>query len=191
MNPRQWATRLRPVGSQGVPMLPADHGLFGYTYPIEIASLSSLLSVLGAGILQGSRIRRLPACRITNLHVHVQVAGATLANCYAALYRADGTLVTQTTDQSTSWQTAGYKTMPITPYDHPGGDLQVGVWYGSGGTAPSILRSGSGTGTPATQGQSAGNYSAFSAGTGLTTSAPANVSGSTPQGSLFFWFGVS
>lgn len=176
-----------------VPMLPEDHGLIGWSCPIDYATQQSLLSVAAAaGTLRLTRIRRLPATSITNLHIFITVAGATLSNCYAGLYTAAGTLVAQTADQSTAWQSVGAKTMALTggPYSLAAGDYYVGFWY-NGTTAPTVQRSGIGTlNTQINLGQSSGNFNASDANTGLTTTAPGTI-GTQTASVLHWWVAVS
>lgn len=179
------------VSAQGVEARPADHGLLAWSVPIDVARDSSLMSAIGAGILIGTRMRRVPAGPITNLHVFAAVAGATLSNCFAAAFTDAGVLIGQTADQSTAWQSGGYKTMPLVggPFSFAGGDLNVGIWY-NGTTAPTLIRSGSGAGGSGTVGQVAGGFNAFSSNSGLTTTAPASL-GTKSLSAIRFWTGVS
>lgn len=178
------------IDVQGIPSLPADHGLKGWSTPTHAIGTGALMSTLGAGVLHGSRVRRVPAGTITNLHMIMSPAGATLSNCFAALFASNGTLLGVTADQSAAWLTVGYKTMPlVTPANHSGGDLLVGAWY-NGTTAPSPLRAGGTTGAPNIAGQSA-DFDSFTFGTGLTTTPPASVAAAIGQGNICYWFGVS
>lgn len=175
-----------------VAMLPADHGLISWSVPIDYATTNSLISAAGAaGVLVLTRIRRTPAATITNLHVDVAGAGSGLTNSFAALFTSAGALLGQSADQSTAWQSAGFKTMPLAggALGFAGGDLYVGIWY-NGTTAPALLRSGSGAGGAATPGQVSGNFNASSANAGLTTTAPSNL-GAQSSINLRFWAAVS
>lgn len=176
-----------------VPMLPVDHGLIAWTVPIDYATASSLLSVeASAGTLRLTRIRRVPAGPATNIVIYVQTAGATLSNCFAALYTAAGSLVGQTADQSTPWQSVGVKTMAISggPISIPAGDYYAGLWY-NGTTAPTVLRSGMGSNGPqANLGQSDGNYNTALADTGLAATAPSNI-GTQTRSALRWWAALS
>jgi hypothetical protein len=183
------ASRL-PSGT--TPMLPEDHGLIAWSVPIDYAAASSLMSAIGAGVLHLTRIRRVPAATITNLHSHVAVAGATLTagQCFAALYTAAGTLLGVTASQHTAWQSVGSKTMALTaPVAVPAGDYYVGLWY-NGTTAPTMIRSGSGTGGSNTVGQVSGSFNSSSADTGLTTTAPATL-GAQTAAAIRYWVALS
>ncbi len=176
------------------PMLPEDHGLIGWSVPIDYATQVSLLSVeAGAGTLRLSLMRRLPAATITNLHIVVTTAGSglTAGQCFAALYSRAGTRLGVTADQSTDWASVGVKTMPLTaPVAVPAGDYYVGLWY-NGTTAPTVLRSNQGgVGVQATIGQVAGNFNTSRADTGLTTTAPATI-GAQTLSVLRWWVAVS
>lgn len=176
------------------PMLPEDHSLIGWSCPLDYARDVSALTVeVGAGNLRLSAIRRVPAATITNLHVCVTGAGATLTSgqCLAALYTRAGALLGVTATQHTAWQSTGIKTMALTaPVAVPAGDYYVGFWY-NGTTAPNFSRSGLGGVTAqATFGQVSGNYSAANADSGLTTTAPATL-GTQAQSLLHWWVAVS
>jgi hypothetical protein len=122
----------------------------------------------------------------------VTTPGSSLSNCFGALYTAAGALVGQTADMSTAWQSSGLQTMPLVggPYNVAAGDYYVGLWY-NGTTAPTINRSGHGFAAPQTNlGQSAAQYNAAFANTGLTTTAPATI-GAKTSGVLHFWVAIS
>ncbi len=182
---------LTSLDARFAPMLPSDHGLIAWSVPIDYASATSLMSVLGAGVGALTMIRRLPACTITNLHCLLTAAGVSLSNCYAALYTSGGALLGQTADQSTAWQSIGFKTMPLTggPLAFAGGNVYVQLWY-NGTTAPSVLRSGLGSANAPTVGQSSGNFNAATSGTGLTTTAASNL-GTQSASNIRFWAAVS
>lgn len=171
-------------------MLPKDHGLIAWSAPLDYARDTSLLSVeAGAGNLRLSMVRRVPAATVTNLHVAVVTAGATLTSgqCFAALYSRAGALLGVTATQHTAWQSTGIKTMALTaPVAVPAGDYYVGLWY-NGTTAPALARSGLGAVSgQATFGQVSGNFTAANADSGLTTTAPATLG--TQSASLLHWW---
>lgn len=178
-----------------VPNLPEDNGLIGWSCPVDYARDVSLASVeVAAGTLRLSRIRRLPAASITNLHLIVTTAGSglTAGQCFAALYTAAGALIGVTADQSTAWASSGVKSMAIAggPVSVAAGDYYVGFWY-NGTTAPTVLRAGLGsTSGMATIGQASGTFNAANANTGLTTTAPASL-GTQTASLLRWWVAVS
>lgn len=179
----------RYLGAQA----PVDHGVIAWSVPIDFATQQSAMSIeIGAGTLRLTRIRRVPPGNITNLIIYVNVGGSTLSNCFAALYSAAGSLLGQTADQSTNWQSLGPKVMPLVggAVAVPAGDYYVGLWY-NGTTAPTVQRSGTGVaGTQLNLGQAAADYNAAYANTGLTTTAPPTI-GAKTSSALRFWVAVS
>jgi hypothetical protein len=176
------------------PTVPADNGFTGWSVPLIYPSAASITSGEGvaAGTMRGTRIRRFAGGTISNLYICVTTAGATLSNCFAALYGSDGALFGQTADQSTAWQSTGVKQMALASpaADVPSGDIFVCFWF-NGTTAPTLMRIGYAlSATQMNYGLSAANSNFFHANTGLTTTAPATIGTKTASG-LGFWVAVS
>jgi len=175
--------------------LPADHGLIAWSAPLDFTRDTSLLSVeVAAGYLRLSRLRRVPPCSATNLHVCVTTAGSGLTanQCFGALYTAAGTLVAQTGDQSTNWASTGVRTMTLAggPYTLGAGDYYVGLWY-NGTTPPTLLRGGLGAVAGQVDfGQVSGTYNASVGNNGLTTTAPGTI-GTQTASVLRWWVALS
>lgn len=135
---------------------------------------------------------------VSNISVFVSTAGSSLTSGQnlATLYRADGTLLSSTADQTTAWASSGGALMPLTTpqtlQGSPGGYCWVGLL--SNGTTPVTLRAGSGqaalvniTGTGTASG--AAMWSAL-IGTGRT--APATFTPSSlATTSISYWIGLS
>jgi len=127
---------------------------------------------------------------ISNLHVEVSTAGATLtaSQCLIGLYSAAKALLATAPDQSAAWTSLGVKTAAITPQVVPIGSCYV-VLFGNGTTMP-FFRAGNAVAGGAQNGiLSAANSRFATADTGRTTTLPATLGAFTAQGSL--WAGVS
>jgi hypothetical protein len=178
------------IETQGLPMLPSDHGLIGWTCPMAVAPNASALSP--AGTLYGTRIRRLPARTITGLAVTITSGGSALTTdqCFSAAWNASSkALFGVSGDQSVAWASPGYKMMPFVggPLSWPGGDLDVGMWY-RGTTGPSVARSGANA-VHNNVGLNAPDLAVWTADTGLTTTAPATLGAQTAS-TISLWMGV-
>lgn len=173
--------------ASNIEVKPSNHNLIGWTFDPLIANNNYALQA--AGTLYGVRIYIGKATTISNVIIGVQTAGGTLANSYVALYQ-NGTLLTQSADQSTSWQSTGMKTIAITPQSVSKGSVDVVFWCGSWATAPNFYRAGGQTGTLHTVGQSTTEIRFFSADTGKTTTAPGTLGAKTAL-IVAYWVGLS
>lgn len=172
--------------------LPADRGYAAWNFPLQYAPGGTALGT--AGTLYLSRIRRVPAQTISNIHCFVNVIGSSLTSgqCFAALFTAAGSNVAVTADQATAWASIGVKTMALAaPYANPSvADLYVGAWF-NGTTGPQLWRMATGfSGAIPNVGLSAPNLQAATADTGLTTTPPANL-GTQTLLSIEYWFALS
>lgn len=171
---------------------PSDRGWKAYAFPIVIATGGTVLAT--AGTMYFTRIRRVPAGSISNIHIYVAVAGATLTagQCFAALFTAGGTRVGVTGDQAAAWASTGLKNMALdAPYNNQTvADLYAAFWF-NGTTGPNVYRgSTSFSSLVPNLGLSAPNFVAGSADTGLTASAPASMGSQTPL-SFHYWAALS
>lgn len=172
--------------------LATDSGLAGWTFdPQNRADNATLLP--SAGLMKVVRIRALSSV-ITNILLHFTVGGSSLSNCYAALYNDAGALLgagAVTADQSTAWQSSGLKTCALnTPQAVTRGDIyRIGFWW-NGTTAPTASRGSNAGSTIINVGQSASTARFATANSGLTNSAPSNLSGLAGDGTAW-WVGIS
>ncbi len=168
---------------------PPDYALLGWTFDPRLAAAATILPTAGAVRL--ARIKLPSAATITNIHILVTTAGATLTSGqnFAALWTDAGVRLAQTTDQTTAWQSTGYKTMALaTPQAVTGGMVVVGLWS-NGTTLPTLARTTALNAFVPNLGLASG-FAYSSADTGLTTTAPATL-GAESAASTAYWFGVS
>jgi hypothetical protein len=82
--------------------------LLGWTYDPAMAGATGV-TLSAAATLQLGRIPLPAAMTVTNVIVNGgSVPGVTLTHSYLALFKSDGTIIGQTADQSTPWQSASY-----------------------------------------------------------------------------------
>ncbi|MFJ1539294.1 hypothetical protein ACIODS_12195 [Micromonospora chalcea] len=182
-------------GSGGVindPSRPADRGYLTWTHPPYANTGVNLIP--NAGILYLRRIRRVPPAAVTSILAYVGGGGSALTagQCGAALYTAAGTLIGQTADQASSWQSGGLKTMPLVggPYQVTAGDYYVAVWW-NGTTSPQLARAGTGLFTALPNaGLAAPAFDAATANGSVTTTAPATL-GAQTIAAIEFWFALA
>lgn len=166
---------------------PSDHNVLAWTYDPAFAVSSDLIPT--AGTIYVARIFIPYAMTISNIIIDIATAGNTLANSFVALYQ-NNTLLAQSSDQSTSWQTGGMKTIAITPQNVVAGSVEVAVWVGSFNTAPKLLRASSQGSSVLNLGLSAANSRWATADTSITTTAPNNLGTHTGYG-LSLWAALS
>ncbi len=168
---------------------PTDYGLLGWTFDPALAGSATILPTAGAVRL--ARIKLPSAATITNIHILVTTAGATLTSGqnFAALWTNTGTLLAQSTDQTTPWASTGYKTMALSAPQAVAGGMVVGGVWSNGTTLPTLARATALSAAVHNLGLASGvRYSA--ADTGLTTTAPATLAAENGS-STSYWFGVS
>lgn len=161
---------------------------YGYLIWMFDQAVVNNQTVITPGTLYVNRLIIPQNITVSNIHVRIGTAGATLANSYVALYN-NNTLLTQSSDQSSNWTSTGEKTIGITPQVISAGTrLNVVFWVGSAGTAPGFARSG-------TQGGANGNLTGdnlrwSTADTGITTIAPSTLGARTTSNNTF-WVAIS
>jgi hypothetical protein len=163
---------------------PSNYGYISWNF--DPSSISNQ-TVITAGTLNVVKLRMPRAATISNIILNIGSAGVGLANAYAALYQ-NGTLLTQSTDQSANWTSTGNKVMAITPQAVVAGTIDIAIWVGSATTAPGIARGGSQAG--ANGGLTGTNLRWSTADTGITTTAPTTL-GSRTTSNNTFWAAVS
>lgn len=172
---------------------PVDHGSFGWTFDPADTQAGTILPT--AGRLEVVRIRATGAL-ITNINLHVTVAGATLTagQCLAALYTDAGTLLSATGNQATAWQSTGMKVCALSAAQTvtPGQFYRVAL-YANGTTLPTFAR-GSSVGAVGSDlinfNQAAPTLRFSTANTGLTTTMPGSL-GAQTAAPIAWWAGLS
>jgi hypothetical protein len=162
---------------------PADHGFLTWTIDPATAASSSIAT---SGTLHLARVHIPVPATVTNIVLHIVTQGSGLAagQSFAALYTSAGALVATTADQSTSWASAGVKTMALTtPQAVTPGDYYIGFW--STGTTPPVFARGNNS--SAVNAGLASSVARFAvADTGLTTTAPATMAVKVASGLAWF-----
>jgi hypothetical protein len=169
----------------------ADVGCIAYNFdPATAVSTSTPLPT--SGVLYLQRIRLDETTRVTNIHVYVQTAGATLTanQCSAALYTSAAALITNSTvgNQATAWQSTGYKTMAMAAVQvlNPG-YYWVALWA-NGTTRPAFSR---GNSNPMVNGGLATANSRFATSNTAITTTPPGTLGARTAASTAYWVGLS
>lgn len=118
---------------------PTDYGFIAWNFDPAQADIGSTLAA-GEAYLSLLPIRA--AATITNVIAAVGLAGSglTAGQCFAGLFDFNGNLLSPTADQSTNWQTAGLKVMPLAmPQAVTPGFYYVG-WFFNGTTSPKFYQ---------------------------------------------------
>jgi hypothetical protein len=138
---------------------PSDHGLIAWT--MDPASCSTTGTALSTGYIYFVEIVLRNPATITSLCVNLSAGGTGLTanQCLAGLYTASGTRVGVTADMSTTWNTAGDKTMALTSsYSAAAGKYYV-AFLVVGTTSPTFACGSTlGNFTPGNAHLTAGNY---------------------------------
>ncbi|MGJ5804342.1 right-handed parallel beta-helix repeat-containing protein [Streptomyces europaeiscabiei] len=164
---------------------PTDQGLIGWSLDITSAQATSILST--AGVMFLARIPIAADTTISNVYLDVATAGVGLTSAGVAVYQGT-TLIGQSADQSTAFQSTGTKTIALTgaPLSITAGYIYVGVWA-NGTTLPTFIR---GTGRSSINlGLSAANSRFATSGSSITTTAPSTL-GTLAASSLSFFMAV-
>ena len=178
---------------------PVDHNLVGWTFDPQDQQAGTVVPT--AGLAHVVRIRALGPV-VTNIHVHVTVAGSALTadQCYMAVYNDAGALLgagaitaSLHSTGTNGWGDTGAKVHPlVTPQAvTPGAWYKVLFWY-NGTTGPTISRNTNAGSAMLNIGLTAGTARYATADSGLTTAGtvPANI-GATSGGSTAWWVGLS
>ncbi|HUS25986.1 MAG TPA: hypothetical protein VMY99_01400 [Nevskiaceae bacterium] len=166
--------------------LPSDYNLVSWSFDPAMVTSSNQPSAVGTA--QVARIKIPTATSLTKVYMYLTgTAGAGLSNAYVALYQ-NGSLLRQSSDQASSWQSTGHKNITITSTSVAAGYLDFVFWIGSATTLPSFARSVN-LGV-ANGGLTGSNLRFATADTGLTSSAPGTL-GSKTATSIAWWVAVS
>ncbi|MFS4103750.1 CHAP domain-containing protein [Streptomyces sp. PD-S100-1] len=117
---------------------PADHGLVAWT--MNPASCTPSGTTLSAGVIYFLEVILRSSATISSLCAVIGTAGSGLTSgqCLAGLYTASGTRVGVTADMSTTWNSAGDKTMALTSsYSAAAGKYYVALLF-AGTTSPTF-----------------------------------------------------
>lgn len=167
-----------------------DQNYLGWTYdPAQIQS-----STIGsAGLLYINKVKLPGPLTVTNVHLYVGTAGATLTSgqCFAMLYAPNGVLLGQTATQHTAWTTTGLKNMALTtPQFVQWNSCYVG-FYSTGTTQPAFARASSGLAAAINAGLVTPNLRFASASTALTTAPPNPFLATQTATANAYWAAVS
>lgn len=178
-----------PDNSQSAPQL---NGLLGWAFD----PVNGLGTNVSSNVIVATRVLIPSKCTPGNLLAYVNVAGSSLTSGQnlGGLWKADGTLVATTADQTTAWQSTGLKTMSISATNGQSlTNLAAGIYFvgflSNGTTRPQFF--GTNPGVISNAGLSGSGLSARAAysSTGAT-SLPTTLTltgGTTQQ----IWAGVS
>lgn len=140
-----------------------------------------------AGTLQVARLN-IKTCPVTiaNLVVGVVAAGTTMTSGqnFAGLYSAAGALLGQTADMSTTWNSVGYKVMPLQAPVVYGQPWLYVAWYARATGLPQFARAG--TLGNANFGLTGTNAIYGTANTALTTALPSTLGAITASDTQYF-----
>jgi hypothetical protein len=123
-----------------------DYLLAAWTFPIHSCATSGTI-LTTAGSVFGNSIYVRGRTTVSTLFANVTVAGGTLTagDCWGLLYNSAGTLLGQTADQTTPWQTAGLQAMTLTATTAGSLTLPAGQYWAAvvatGTTLPTFSRS--------------------------------------------------
>lgn len=154
---------------------PVDHGFLAWNFPAFLAVNNQLLTT--AGTLYLCRIPIHTAMTITDIVVHVstQGSGLTSGQNFAALFSSTGTLLSTTSDQTTSWASAGVKSMTLSVAQSVSIGYCLGGIFSNGTTLPTLARSVSGGVANTNLSAANSNWATCANGTGLTTAMPSTT----------------
>jgi hypothetical protein len=172
------------LASYGNAWAPSDHGLT--TWAFDPAASSPSGTTLSAGFIYLVELVLRQAATISKIHAVLGTAGSTLTagQCLAGLYDASGNRVGITADQSTVWNTAGNKAMPLTAsYPAAAGKYYAALLF-NGTTSPTFACGSTlgATFTPGNANLTAGAYRFCRSAAGQTAlPATITLSGYTPD----------
>lgn len=178
----------RYLGALPPTFCPADYSWISWAFD-PLLAYSSSIPTAGDAFFTLLPIRA--ATTITNVILDVQTAGATLTagQCFAGLFDHSGNLLAATADQSTNWQTAGLKVMPLATAQLVAAGLYYVGFFWNGTTGPKFsFNAATATANGANSGPSL-RFAIDIAHTGLTTAfhTPASFTANATA----FWAAVS
>lgn len=121
---------------------PSDYGYISWSYDPAFGASASTAPT--AGQAYGVLVPIRQNTTITNVVLSIGFAGATLTSgqCFAGLMDHSGNLLSATADQSTTWQSAGLKTMALTAPQAVTPGMYYVAFFGNGTTMPKFWYSG-------------------------------------------------
>lgn len=176
---------------------PEEIGFKAWSFDPIYATLNVALP---AGQIVFARVPIPETITLANLHVYVDVAGATLTagQSFGLVYSKTGTLLGRTADQASAWVSTGEKTMALTA--EAGQSLAItgsptqwvlAAAYSVGTTRPAFPRwDAARIMTTGNKGLTGNNIRYGVANSGLTSTPPATLA-SQASSSNYFWFGLS
>jgi hypothetical protein len=169
---------------------PGDQGLIAWSQDPAETAANSQLPV--AGTLYLCRVHVTHDARVTNILTAITSSNSMLTEdqCFAAVYRTDGSLVAATGDQSRAWATSGLKTMPLSggPVYVAAGDYYIGI-YANGSTLPNFARGNNQIAHMVNAGMSSGFR--FAIGATRLTGAPPPSAGELSVSAFAWWLALS
>jgi hypothetical protein len=174
---------------------PQSNKLLAYTFD---PSTTDVQTILGKGIVYGCRMEVPGNILATNLLIDIfNTAGATLSNCFAALFDSAGNQLAISATQATAWQSAGVQTCafttPVNLLGGPGIYVYGALLVGNGSTTPpTITRSRNLNAALTNVGLvAADGFRTWQSGSTLTAMpATINITAATSQANLW-WMGIS
>lgn len=170
---------------------PTDYGFVAWSHDLATASTGAQLPSSANGFTTRVKVK---AGNITNVHLAVTTAGATLTSgqCGVAIYQSNNLIGSLVTGVHTSWQSVGFKTHALAsgPFAVVDGYVDVYIWV-NGTTRPffagaafpaAIIGNGPLTGSNA-------RY-AITTPSSITTTPPATIT-KTADAEVPFWVGLS
>lgn len=180
------SSRVTTLENNGT-FLPSDHGFI--TWSQDPATLRSAGDTTTAGVVYLVKLKVPVAGNISNLHVGVVTAGATLTTNqnFLGLYSSSGTLLATSPDMTTAFGTTGFKTGAITPTAVSVGYVYLGIL--TNGTTPPIFGTGGGHGVATVTNANLTTATArwLTSGTGQTALPGSITLGSASQNSGSRW----
>lgn len=173
---------------------PEDQNMIGWTFnPGDCAFGTTVVPT--AGLVHFARVKLLRPV-LTNLHFHLTAGGSALVSgqCFAAVYNdanallGPGAVTASLHGTGTNgWGDGGFKTHPLnTPMGvDPGAWYKVAWWF-QGTTGPTFTRASNSGSAIVNAGLTAGTARFGTANTGITTTAPGNLTGNA--GGATAWF---
>lgn len=167
---------------------PLDAGLTAWNFDPAPIGMSTSTGILLTGQPNAYAIR-LPAGAVTNL-LTASGGSGTATNFFMALYTAAGVLVAQSTNQVAAFNAGGLVTCPIAGAPVVvAGKYYAAMWF-SGGASAAMFRITNSAPLLNFALAAANLRYAQTGQTGVTTTAPANISGLTQQAQCI-WVGAS
>lgn len=172
--------------SSGVPT-PADYGYKAWAFDPGLSTNTAISHV--AGRMGLTKLTNVPTdTPITRIDFYVGSAGATVGDVGVTAYDSTGALLASAVNTgnaiASAFQSTGVKQITVPSFAVPSnGIVRVGIWFGTSGTLPGLLRLNS---TFLNAALSTADSRGSTAGSGITTTPP-NPLGTQTQQILALW----